>query len=251
MYDGYVRLYRKTLKSDLWQYPNACRIFQFLLLRSMFRPHKHFVGGRCIDLLPGQFISSERVIARECLIGYQATRTALEYLKSTQRITQVITRHYSVYSITKWSEYQNLDGSNNAQHSADDNAQVTHGQRTGNAQVTQEVEFKKVKKVIKDQNHTPSAAEIAAVTIVEYYEKEIRDERASRYRARKNVQALLKNGCTKEVLWECVNLYAAEADGKDPQFRKVAGNFFGRDAVYQNYIDEARRKVEVIYAAEG
>jgi uncharacterized protein YdaU (DUF1376 family) len=101
----------------------------------------------------------------------------------------------------------------------------------------------------KDQN--PSAAEDAATKIVSYYEKEIRDERSSRYRARKNVQALLKNGCTKEVLWECVNLYASDADHKDPQFRKVAGNFFGRDAVYRNYIDEAKRIVEVEYAAKG
>ena len=87
--------------------------------------------------------------------------------------------------------------------------------------------------------------------IVAYYEKEVRDERDSRYRARKNVQTLLKSGIKKEVLWECVNLYANDKDNKDPQFRKVAGNFFGRDAVYMNYIEEARRIVEVEYAAKS
>jgi len=96
-----------------------------------------------------------------------------------------------------------------------------------------------------------SAAEDAAIKIVSHYEKEVRDDRDSRYRARKNVQSLLKGGVTKEVLWECVNLYANSADARDPQFRKVAGNFFGRDAVFRGYIDDAKRIVEVEYEAKG
>lgn len=155
MFDGYVRSYRRVLKSDLWQNHNAYRVFQFLLLRSMYRPHKYFAGGRCIDLQPGQFISSSRVIARECGLGHQATRSALDYLKLTQRVTQEVTRHYTTYSIVKWDEYQNPDDSNNTAGNTITNTPITHRQHTDNTLVTQEVEFKKVKKVKnvrKDQN---------------------------------------------------------------------------------------------------
>jgi hypothetical protein len=176
-------------------------------------------------------------------------RTSLTYLKSTQRIAQQTTHQYSIFTILKWDCYQNSSSSIDTLFDTPIDTGATQERHRSDTGATQKQEVKNLRSKEKDQN--PSAAEIAASQIVGYYEKEIRDERSSRYRARKNVQALLKNGCTKEVLWECVNLYASDADHKDPQFRKVAGNFFGRDAVYRNYIDEAKRIVEVEYAAKG
>jgi len=152
MYDGYVRLYRKTLKSDIWQNPNAYRVFEYLLLRAMFRPHKYFAGGKCIDLVPGQFISSTRVIAKECRLGHQATRTALAYLKLTQRITQHVTHNFTTYTITKWDYYQNPDDSNNTEDITEDNTPVTHHQHTGNTPVTREVEFKQLRTKEEDRD---------------------------------------------------------------------------------------------------
>jgi hypothetical protein len=86
--------------------------------------------------------------------------------------------------------------------------------------------------------------EEVAEKIVEYYEQEVRSDRSSRYRARKSVLALLRKGISRDALWGCVNLYASEVDWKGEEFRKVAGNFFGREAVYINYIDEAKAMME-------
>ena len=88
-----------------------------------------------------------------------------------------------------------------------------------------------------------------AEKIVGYYEEQIREHRPSRYRAREHIVAILKapperGGVSAGVLWECVNQYEPEAARADPQFRKVAGNFFGRDAVYRAYLDAARVEAE-------
>jgi hypothetical protein len=81
--------------------------------------------------------------------------------------------------------------------------------------------------------------------IVGYYEEQIRNHPPSRYRAREHIVSILKAGVVSApVLWECVNQYEPEAVRADPQFRKVAGNFFGRDAVYKAYLDAARAEVE-------
>jgi hypothetical protein len=84
-----------------------------------------------------------------------------------------------------------------------------------------------------------------AEKIVAYFEEQIRNHPPSRYRAREHIVSILKAGVVSApVLWECVNQYEPEATRADPQFRKVAGNFFGRDAVYKAYLDAARAEVE-------
>ena len=97
----------------------------------------------------------------------------------------------------------------------------------------------------------PPKTELAehAEKIVAYYEEQIRSHPPSRYRAREHIVSILKlpaekGGVPWQVLWECVNQYEPEAARADVQFRKVAGNFFGRDAVYKAYLDAAQRELE-------
>lgn len=82
-----------------------------------------------------------------------------------------------------------------------------------------------------------------AEKVVGYYEEIIREHRPSRYRAREHIVSILKGGIPWQVLWECVNQYEPEASRAEAQFRKAAGNFFGRDAVYKAYLEAARAEV--------
>lgn len=85
---------------------------------------------------------------------------------------------------------------------------------------------------------------LLAEKIVAHYEAQIREHRPSRYRAREHIVSILKSGVVSApVLWECVNEYEPEASRVEVQFRKVAGNFFGRDAVYKAYLDAAKAEV--------
>jgi hypothetical protein len=81
----------------------------------------------------------------------------------------------------------------------------------------------------------------SATKIVSYYEEIIRNHRPSHPRAIKNVRKLISSGEDPKELWECVGLYLPDAETSKETFRIVAANFFGRDAAYKAYIDEARK----------
>ena len=142
---GYIKSFRKKIFSDLWVNKNAFRVFEFLLHSATYRPLKYFAGGTCIDLQPGQYVSSDRVLAKRCFISYQQIRSSVDYLKTTQRIITTPTQNYTIYSIVNWDIYQNIDEIYNALLKTDDNAPITHEQRTGNEPVTQKQEVKKLR----------------------------------------------------------------------------------------------------------
>ena len=221
------------------------KLWCLLLIRATHKerqvPVRTGRGETIITLQPGQVLFGRNSFAKALRCNPNAIPQRINKLCRLGNCNIQPHTHFSIVTINNWDTYAALlNSSQQAKHQPNTN-------QTPTKQHIQELKHLSIKEKVQ----TPSAAEIAASQIVAYYEKEIREERSSRYRARKNVQALLKNGCTKEVLWECVNLYASDADHKDPQFRKVAGNFFGRDAVYKNYEDDAKRIVEVEYAAKG
>ena len=96
----------------------------------------------------------------------------------------------------------------------------------------------------EDQEQHPEGSNGNAEKIVAYYEDIVREDRPTGPEARKNVLSLLSKGIHLNVLWECVNLYADEVDGKKVRFRKLANNFFGRGEVYKAYVEEARQIAE-------
>jgi hypothetical protein len=63
----------------------------------------------------------------------------------------------------------------------------------------------------------------------------------SRPRATKGVISLLRAGISFEALYRCIVRYkkqlAAEGTTED-QFKKNAGNFFGRDEVYRDFLSD-------------
>ena len=64
----------------------------------------------------------------------------------------------------------------------------------------------------------------------------------SRHQAKKNAAKLMqKESHTFEDLAAAVRNYAqfSEAHGREPEFRKNAGNFFGRERVFEEYMPDA------------
>ena len=87
--------------------------------------------------------------------------------------------------------------------------------------------------------------------IYDYYCREIRNHPTSRARALKNIDRLLSNGETPQLLWECINNYADDIQAKktEEQYRQACGNFFGaNDPGYIGYREKAKQDAEVRYA---
>lgn len=82
-------------------------------MKATFQPRKFPFNGKDMELLPGQFITG-RVKAVEELnpkelehgVTPQKYRTAMDYLKSTQRLTIKTTNKFSLVTVINWDAYQ-------------------------------------------------------------------------------------------------------------------------------------------------
>lgn len=105
---GWVKLHRQILDSSLWQNPNAFLVFTYLLLRAAHVPKKFPFNGKDLDLQAGELISSHDSIriGMAGALSIKQIRTALNYLKETDRVAIKTTTKFSVISITNWDFYQ-------------------------------------------------------------------------------------------------------------------------------------------------
>jgi DNA-binding transcriptional regulator YhcF (GntR family) len=213
-----VKVWRKILDSDIMVNPNANHLFTHLLLRATHEGCKTCYRYQCIELGPGEVLIGTNEIASKSGLTRQSVRTALEYLKSTNRITIRSTKRFSVVSIIKWDTYQGAEEDINHQDNQQINHQVTINQPSSN-------HIQELKKVKKDQNPV-------AVTLYEFYANNVHNEPAKRSDAIKNITKLLNRGHTKEDLAETVEQYA-NGGPYDKPFH--ANNFFGQKEYYKGF----------------
>ena len=76
----------------------------------------------------------------------------------------------------------------------------------------------------------------AVMEVINAY-RQIKPSDTTRGQAKKNIATRLKQGHDKETLIQCIQRYRKCVD-YEPQFLKGVGNFFGNDAVYEDYLDE-------------
>ena len=104
---GWVRLYRKSLESSVWYSPMVWMVWSWCLMKANHLPHKFPFNGQDIDIKEGQFITGIHKAIKEIPTNTpQKHRTALNYLKSTNRITIKTTNKFSIITIINWEKYQ-------------------------------------------------------------------------------------------------------------------------------------------------
>ena len=104
---GWVRVYRKAIDSTIWSSPTIWMVWYWILLRANYEPKTIKFNGVDIEIGEGQFITGiNKALLEMPYLTAQRYRTAINYLKSTQRITIKTTNKYSLITIIKWEEYQ-------------------------------------------------------------------------------------------------------------------------------------------------
>lgn len=137
MNNGWIKLYRKSLKSSIWDNHNAWRVWCWCLMKTSHKESKFPFNGQDYILKPGQFITGRVKACKELRLTNQKYRTALEYLKSSQRINVKTTNKFTLISVINWGKYQ-ID---NQQKEND----LTNKQPTDNQPVTTYKKNKNVK----------------------------------------------------------------------------------------------------------
>lgn len=128
MDNGWIKLHRQALDSTVWE-PKIWFVWSWCLLKANHESAKIRWNGGDLELKPGQFITGrEKALSEMPGITAQKYRTAIDYLKSTSRISVKTTNKFSLITVLNWSKYQDT----NQQKKQPSNQPLTNEQPTTN-----------------------------------------------------------------------------------------------------------------------
>lgn len=131
--DGYIKLHRRILSSQVFANANALKIWIWCLSKAQYKEKfisiKIGKGETVIKLLPGQFIFGRFKAEEEiCLDGSMIYRWMQKFeSKEYDMISIESNNQYSIVTINNWDSYQ---------ESFEENEQPKNNQRTTNEQPT-------------------------------------------------------------------------------------------------------------------
>jgi len=127
MHKGYIKLWRKSLDSNVWRNEKLWRFWTWCLLKATHKKIKTMIGYQEIELNPGQLIFGRKSCSKETGLSEQNIRTALRTLSAT-KLTIKPTNKFSIITIINWDSYQ--------QDKNQTNQQITINQPATNQQLT-------------------------------------------------------------------------------------------------------------------
>lgn len=105
--EGWIKIHRQSLHSSVMKNPVTWHIWCWCLMKATHVSYNFPFNGKDVSLRPGQFITG-RTKALEELKNCTARnyRTAIRYLKTTNRIATKTTNRFTIISICNWEKYQ-------------------------------------------------------------------------------------------------------------------------------------------------
>jgi len=110
MNDGYIKAYRKTMKSRVFQNEGLFKVWMWCLWKASHTEQwvsiKTGRGFTEIHLLPGQFIFGRKTAAKELKMKPSTVRNRILKLKNMGNLDIQSNTHYSIIIIINWDTYQ-------------------------------------------------------------------------------------------------------------------------------------------------
>jgi len=132
MHRGYVKLWRKSVDSPIFQNDNVWRLWTYLLMKATHRQTQVLVGTTPVDLQPGQMVFGRNKAKDETGMTEQKIRTSLKCLERLGNLTIQTTNRFSIVTICNWGIYQSEESPTNQPT----NQQLTSNQPATNQQLT-------------------------------------------------------------------------------------------------------------------
>lgn len=104
--EGYIKLFRKLLKSPIWDNEKALKIWLWCLLKATHIERDQLVGQQIIHLEKGQFITGRAKASNELKMKERTIYDYFKLLEKLQMINIKSNNKFSVISIEKWEDYQ-------------------------------------------------------------------------------------------------------------------------------------------------
>ena len=108
MKNGWIALHRKIYTSTDFKNQMEVAVFMYLLSMASYQPCKVTYRKKTIILNRGDVSIAYRDLAKKFDTTVNKIRTIIKNLKSSGNITQTLHKRLSVFSIVKYSKYQDL-----------------------------------------------------------------------------------------------------------------------------------------------
>ena len=149
---GWIKLYRKILKSPIWDNEKALKIWIWCLIKATHEDRNQLVGKQIVNLKKGQFVTGRKKASEELKINDRTIYDYLKLLEKLQMISINSNNKFSVVTIEKWEEYQieELNNQHQITQQINNNATTTqHKQECKEIYITL---FNKYKSEIENSN---------------------------------------------------------------------------------------------------
>lgn len=110
---SYIKLFRKLLKSPIFENEKALKIWIWCLLKATHTDRQQLVGQQIVDLKKGDFVFGRNKASEELKMNESTIYKYIKLLEKLQMISIKSNNKFSVVSIGKWEEYQIDDLKNN------------------------------------------------------------------------------------------------------------------------------------------
>jgi len=170
MENGYIKLWRKSLDSEVFMDSDLLQLWLYCLVRASYKggwvPVVTGKGQTRVFLKPGQLIFGSKQAGRDLGKNWNTTYRRLKTLEKMGNVQTQNCHQFTIVTICKWSIYQNAEReetakpSNSSQTQCKDNANSNQRQGKPNSNANQT--YKKDKNEKKDKNkdiYTPHSDE--------------------------------------------------------------------------------------------
>lgn len=110
---SYIKLFRKLLKSPIFENEKALKIWIWCLLKASHNERKQLVGQQIIDIKKGEFVFGRNRASEELKMTESTIYKYIKLLEKLQMISIKSNNKFSVISIEKWEDYQVEELKNN------------------------------------------------------------------------------------------------------------------------------------------
>lgn len=129
MAEGWIKLHRKILQSDMFYNEKLLKVFVWCLCKASHAKHMQIVGRQSVPLEPGQFVTGRLTAGPELNMP---PSTAWDYLKLLERggtINIKSNNKFSIVTVENWEVYQNDIKNPTTNEQQTNNKWTTNGQQ--------------------------------------------------------------------------------------------------------------------------
>ena len=113
MNDGWIALHRKIYNSSDFNNQLEVAVFLYLVAMASHKPIQVVYRKKKLTLKRGEISIAYRDLAKKFNLSMQNIKTIIKNLKNSGNINQTLTKNLSIYSIVKYSKYQDLEATPN------------------------------------------------------------------------------------------------------------------------------------------